>query len=266
MKEIKKLLALLMAATLLVCAVSGCASDSAPQTTDDTQAEEFGEVEEIDESATAPVEEPVEREAFCHTSEEFQTNIEKLINKDDYRFSDDDIGVNYVLPAGSDIEFDLDGKVQLDDGTVITLPTTHLEMVNLGWNPIEEDPEISKQFGGFVEYVNADGTVIMLTIAGDYDADEEAMIPLEDCTIDGVILSDDLNGGNIPGFSVCDGVTQDYQIAEVIEKLGSPTMVTYMKDSKWISLSYIVELDNGFHMADFVFDAESGYMIRLNYN
>lgn len=196
------------------------------------------------EDTTPPSSEVVQTEPQTEAQDETQANntaaedglvavvkdiLGDAISLEDYELDvqGDDGEVDLWLLEEVPIEFDY--TIELDDGTIITLPMVYGEFLNSGWTnrtPWKEQAEAYAS--GFGVHANAKGDTVSIGVVNPTDETME----LADIWINSV----NLGGSYTEGFNIC-GIIRGSSIVDVVDALGNPTSIDYTCDDDYVTLS-----------------------------
>lgn len=134
---------------------------------------------------------------------------------------------SYTLKSENKVTYNLDYKVTLGDGTTFTMPIDVADLKDMGWSlKYSSDQTIRPGYKTEAWIENADGQAIYAEIYNDGTIEKS----LENCTVIGVQMNqystDTISPHETaPGFTVCGNITEDSGIADIINKLGTPTSI-----------------------------------------
>ncbi len=232
-----------------------------------------------DSSETVDTSDPNINKKYITSKDAFVDKMEELLDLslydelDEYGSSDFN-GYSYCLKVENEKDYDLDYTIMLGDGSSFTMPITFSELSEKGWVLFRDtDRELGAGFMTQSSIRNAVGKVISVAA---YNPTEEAftfqegtVIALEaqQYSIDDFTkkLSDAVD------FTVCDSLTNNSTLEDIIKRLGNPTSITcslYFNDEQYrcsdIEVEYIQE-SSAYSSIVFNLSGDGNYITNLRY-
>lgn len=277
----KKFFALALALILMFTAFVGCeekTDDDAEPTKDSVSQTDV----KNDTTHSNKEDEPVKSTGIT-SKEDFVATMEELLDLSLYMDlnESDNNGLfdsfSYTLDYENRKEYDLDYNIRLDDGSEFTLPILVSDFEKKGWTMPESNHPDNQLSSGYMTssyFENSQGKELSCDVYNHRDyatAKKNGMVV--EIRASHYSTYDDKIRESAVGFTVCDTLTEEATLEDIIARLGNPTMVfctvNYNDDGSFkksqITIEYAQE-SSAYSCLRFNLSGDKGYIISMEYS
>lgn len=269
--NIRKLLALILTLAAALSLFAGCGEEKAPAT---TQAPAPTDAPTETVAGTAAATQEPAPEGYITTKEAFLEKMESLLDMSKYgEVETDDKNSWFSFTAKSKADYGLDFTVKFGDGTTISLPCSYADLEKQGWM-LTADPEqeLEANHIAFGSIKNATKQKVNVDIRSPRDKSAK----YQDCSF--ASISFNVRDGfscewesDAPTFTVCETITENSTLEELIDTLGSPYHIyfsqSYSSEGEYLrSLLHVTfEQADGSYL-EFHLSGDTGLITEIHYD
>ena len=263
---------------------SSQSDSSAPAASEDTQST-ADQTESSDQATSTPAtvdDADAVAKGFITTKEAFATKMNQWVDLSLYQpMSGSENYYSYTLNSQNHKDFDLDYTLQLADGSEITLGDSLNALKEKGWSHSYDETQTVEAHtfrATSTTLSNTKGNTIKVSIRNGTDK----TVSIGECTIFEIISTqysffnynkpvNECKNANAIGFTLCDTLTNQSSMEDVIDRLGAPYMVycstAFSSDNTFknssITLQY-QQSSNGNYIK-FEFSGDGKYLAGIEY-
>ena len=278
MKKIK-ILSLILTALMIMCVMTGCGSSKGDNNSNITTDISTNPVGTTSINNTENIINASD-DKYIYSKETFVEKMSALIDVSLYTLDENNSGTfsiySYNIQSDKKTATNLDCTVKIYDGTEITMPISVKEFKNKGWNFKHNDSENNLGAGllTFSAFENADGK----NLSADLFNSTDRTVTFEEATITGIEsqqYSTSDHNKKIEGaldFKVCNSITNDSSLVDIISVLGNPTSVicSISKESngqyKYSKVTIKYEGSSSYNYLEFELSGDNNRILTMEYD